>query len=77
MRPLPGSVTIPAGKSYALITISPLDDSDSDYRYYDTVVLSLLAPPTASNSPATYSIGSPHRRGRSFWKKISCRSRSR
>ncbi len=56
---IPGSVVIPAGKSYALITIVPLDDTDSDYRYYDTVVLSLLAPPTAFNSPATYSIGSP------------------
>jgi hypothetical protein len=54
-----GSVVIPAGKSYALITIIPLDDTDSDYRYYDTVVLSLIAPPTAFNSPATYSIGSP------------------
>jgi hypothetical protein len=54
-----GSVVIPAGKSYALITIVPLDDNDSDYRYYDTVVLSLIAPPTAFNSPATYSIGSP------------------
>ena len=60
---LPGSVTIPAGKSYALITIYPLDDTDSSYRYYDTVVLSLLAPPTAFNSPATYSIGSPHQAG--------------
>jgi Big-like domain-containing protein len=60
---LPGSVTIPAGKTYALITIYPLDDSDSDYRYYDTVVLSLIAPPTAYNSPATYSIGSPHQAG--------------
>ena len=58
-----GSVTIPAGKSYALITIIPLDDSDSDYRYYDTVTLSLLAPPTAFNSPATYSIGSPSQAG--------------
>jgi hypothetical protein len=60
---LPGSVTIPAGKSYTLITIVPLDDGDSSYRYYDTVVLSLLAPPTAFNSPATYSIGSPQQAG--------------
>ena len=56
---IPGSVTIPAGRSYALITIVPLDDSDSDYRYYDTVVLSLLAPPTSYTSPATYSVGAP------------------
>jgi hypothetical protein len=60
---LPGSVVIPAGKTYALITIYPLDDSDSDYRYYDTVVLSLIAPPTAYNSPATYTIGSPQQAG--------------
>jgi hypothetical protein len=60
---IPGSVTIPAGKSYALITIYPLDDSDSSYRYYDTVILSLLAAPTASNSPATYSVSSPSSAG--------------
>ena len=60
---IPGSVIIPAGMSYALITIVPLDDSDSDYRYYDSVVLSLIAPPVASNSPPTYSIGSPSSAG--------------
>ena len=58
-EPLPGYVTIPAGQSYALITIYPLEDPDYSYPYYDTVVLSPLAPPTAFNSPATYSIGSP------------------
>ncbi|HSY19719.1 MAG TPA: Ig-like domain-containing protein, partial [Candidatus Acidoferrales bacterium] len=60
---LPGTVMIPAGKSYALITIYPLNDSDSDYRHYDTVVLSLLAAPVAYNSPGIYSIGSPAQAG--------------
>ena len=60
---IPGSVTIPAGASYALITIYPLNDGDSSYRYYDSVVLTLLAPPTASNSPAAYNIGSPSAAG--------------
>jgi hypothetical protein len=60
---LPGVVTIPAGRSYALIIIYPLDDTDSSYRLYDTVVLSLLVPPTASNSPAAYRIGSPQQAG--------------
>ena len=56
---LPTSVTIPAGQRYALITIDPLDDMDSSYRPYDTVILSLLLPPTAYTSPLTYSVGTP------------------
>ena len=60
---LPGSVMVSAGKSYALITIDPLDDSDSSYRHYDTVKLALLAPPVAYNSPDFYSIGSPGQAG--------------
>jgi hypothetical protein len=60
---IPNSVTIPAGRSYALITIIPLNDSDSAYRTYDTVILSLLLPPTATNTPATYSLGSPRSAG--------------
>ncbi len=56
---LPTSVTIPAGQRYALITSDPLDDMDSSYRPYDTVILSLLLPPTAYTSPLTYSVGTP------------------
>ena len=55
---LPGSVVIPAGMSYALITIYPLSDDDSGYEYYDTVLLSVL-PPGVTNAPPTYSVGSP------------------
>ncbi|HZM03316.1 MAG TPA: Ig-like domain-containing protein [Candidatus Saccharimonadales bacterium] len=60
---IPSSVIIPAGKSYALITIIPLDDIDSDYSYDDTVVLSLIAPPGATNTPATYTLGLPQQAG--------------
>jgi hypothetical protein len=60
---LPGSVTIPAGKSYALITIYPLNDTDSSYRYYDSAVLSLITPFNATNPPASYRIGSPSHAG--------------
>ena len=58
---IPDSLTIPAGKTYGLITIVPLDDLDSTNRPYDTVVFSLLAPVTASNAPATYTLGTPHK----------------
>jgi len=60
---LPGSVVIPAGTSYALITIYPLSDADSDYQHYDTVVLSLLPPPVVTNTPPAYSVGSPSSAG--------------
>jgi uncharacterized metal-binding protein len=53
---IPNNVTIPAGQSYALITIVPLNDDESAYRDYDTVVLTLTAP---TNTPPPYSIGSP------------------
>jgi len=55
---LPGSVVIPAGKSYALITVYPLE-GDASYPYYDSAVLSVIAPPALTNSPPTYAIGSP------------------
>jgi len=57
------AVTIPAGKTYALITIVPLDDGDSSYRYYDTVTLSLLVPPTTADVPPPYQLGSPRQAG--------------
>jgi hypothetical protein len=57
---IPDYVTIPAGQRYALITIVPLDDSDSDYRHYDNVVLT-LTPPT--NAPPAYLLGSPRSAG--------------
>jgi cupin superfamily acireductone dioxygenase involved in methionine salvage len=59
---IPSSLTIPAGQRYALITIVPLED-DANTNRYDTVVLSLLALPTAFDSPLAYSIGSPSRAG--------------
>jgi hypothetical protein len=53
---IPNNVTIPAGQWYALIAIVPLNDDDSAYRDYDTVVLALSAP---SNAPPSYRVGSP------------------
>jgi hypothetical protein len=60
---IPDSVVIPAGKSYALITILPMNDNDSGYRNYDNVVLSLLPPPVVSNTPPAYGIASPSQAG--------------
>jgi hypothetical protein len=53
-------VTIAAGQRYALLTVVPLNDNDSAYRSYDTVVLGLTAP---SNTPPAYRIGSPSKAG--------------
>ena len=55
---IPNSVTIPAGQRHAQILIVPLNDKDSAYRLYDTVVLALTAPVPA-NAPPPYLIGSP------------------
>ncbi len=60
---LPGYVTIPAGRSYALIVIVPLYDTNSVSSNYDTVVLTLIPPPVVSNSPPAYTIGSPQSAG--------------
>jgi hypothetical protein len=57
---IPGFDTIPAGQRYALITIVPLDDTDSSYRYYDTVILTLTA---STNAPPAYSVGAPSSAG--------------
>jgi hypothetical protein len=57
---LPGSVTIPAGQRYALITVLPLNDSDSTYRLYDTVLLGLIMP---TNTPPAYMLGPSPRAG--------------
>jgi hypothetical protein len=57
---IPGFVTIPAGQRYALIAISPLMNSRSTNYWYDTVVLSLVAP---TNLPPTYTVGSPSSAG--------------
>ena len=57
---IPSNVTIPAGRQYALITIVPLNDDDSAYRDYDTVVLTLTAP---TNTPPPYRIGTPSAAG--------------
>ncbi|MDB6068719.1 MAG: Na-Ca exchanger/integrin-beta4 [Pedosphaera sp.] len=55
---IPGLVTIPAGQRFALITIVPIEDIDPSTRPFDTVILSLMVPPTSLNGP-TYSIGWP------------------
>jgi hypothetical protein len=57
---IPGSVVIPAGQRYARIVIYPLNDTDSEFRPYDTVVLGLMAP---TNLPAAYRVGSPAKAG--------------
>ena len=49
---LPGFVTIPAGKNFALITVNPLEDIDaSNAPAFSTVVLSLYVPPTVTSVP--------------------------
>ena len=55
------SVTIPAGQRSIPITILPLSDSDSAYRHYDTVILSLSVP--TNNSPPPYLLGWPAKAG--------------
>ena len=57
---LPGYVTIPAGQRYSLITILPSTDTDSSYRYYDTVILTLTVPP---NALSAYHVGTPNSAG--------------
>jgi hypothetical protein len=56
------NVTIPAGKTFALVTIVPLEDIDPFPHRFDTVILSLKLPPTANpgNTPP-YIIGRPAR----------------
>jgi hypothetical protein len=56
---LPGVVTIPAGKNYALINIVPLDDTPSPAAI-QTVILTLQ--PNAK-SPPSYIVGIPPRAG--------------
>jgi len=53
---LPGSVTIPAGQSYAFISIVPLDDSPP--AAIETVILTLEP---STNSPPDYLLGNPQR----------------
>jgi len=60
---LPGSVLIQAGRSYALITICPLNDLDSSYQYYDNVILSLQTPSATNAAPPAYVVGSPSSAG--------------
>ena len=63
---LPGTVTIPAGKTYALVTVYPLPNQDPTYLLYDTVVLTLQSPtnsPSAPPAPPAYTVGSPGQAG--------------
>jgi hypothetical protein len=53
-------ITIPEGQRYAPITILPLSDTDSAYRRYDTVVLTLSWP---TNTPPPYTLGTPAKAG--------------
>jgi hypothetical protein len=55
---IPDTITIPAAKRYALITILPLSDADSAFRHYDTVVLALTKPDA---TPPAYRLGSPNK----------------
>jgi hypothetical protein len=57
---IPDSVTIPAGKRYATITILPLSDQDSAYRHYDTVILTLTLSTVA---PPPYQVSRPGKAG--------------
>jgi hypothetical protein len=57
---IPTTVTIPAGQRYSLITIVPLNDSDSAFRRYDNVVLTLAA---STNAPPSYVLGSTRSAG--------------
>ena len=59
---LPGQVTIPAGKSFALITIIPIERvvPITVPPLYRTVILTLIQPPTTS-PVITYIIGKPDR----------------
>jgi hypothetical protein len=61
---LPGFVTIPAGKNYALITVDPLEDTDPSVSPpFSTVILSLVVPPTDTNVPPPYILGWPNKAG--------------
>jgi len=60
---LPGYVTIPAGSTYALITIIPLEDIDPTTTPYSTVILSLVVPPIPTNGPPDYTLGWPNKAG--------------
>ncbi len=60
---IPNSVTIPAGTSYALVVIYPLDDLDTDYRPYDNITLTLALPTNSTSLNAPYRIGSPKSAG--------------
>jgi ABC-type cobalamin transport system permease subunit len=55
---IPDTITIPATKRYALITILPLSDADSAFRHYDTVILALTK---SDATPPTYRLGSPNK----------------
>ncbi len=56
---LPGSVTIPAGKRFALITIFPLKAIHASARPFLTVILALTEPALPVASPLPYIIGWP------------------
>ncbi len=56
---LPGSVTIPAGRRAAAVTVVPIDDTLPEYA--ETVVLALVLPPAAASAVPPYVIGSPGR----------------
>ncbi|HZV33886.1 MAG TPA: Ig-like domain-containing protein [Verrucomicrobiae bacterium] len=62
---LPGYVTIPAYKNYALITVNPLEDNDaSNSPPFSTVILTLVPPPTLNpGSAEPYRIHWPDKAG--------------
>jgi len=61
---IPNEVTIPDGHGYALITISPLNDTNTVLHHNVTVVLTLSVPPPPTNTLPAYFLGSPQKAGR-------------
>ena len=60
---IPNEVTIPDGHGYALITISPLNDTNTVLHHNVTVVLTLSVPPPPTNTLPAYFLGSPQKAG--------------
>ncbi len=55
---IPNMITIPAGQTYAMISIVPLPQSNNPRAFYETVILTLIPSPAAS-PVASYNVGVP------------------
>jgi hypothetical protein len=58
---IPSQVTIPAGKTYALVTITPINNNSTNR--YETVTLALTPPSGSGGLPPAYNVGSPSKAG--------------